>query len=194
MLASVVLGLALWTATPATAQLQLEPCLADPVQCAGETVEEVTDTVDETVEEVTGVEDVTDPVDDVVSPEDEGAPAASGEGSTAPDGSARERGQDPGGSGRGSDNAAPSEPAVPARPGGARGVERPTAPANEPAPSDDSLDSIRQTLSGSTETLAFPLLLLVVLGTFLLVQARLDRSDPKLALAPVDADDDILTF
>ena len=35
----------------------------------------------------------------------------------------------------------------------------------------------------------FPLLLLVVVGMFLMAQSRMDRRDPKLALASVAADD-----
>jgi hypothetical protein len=35
----------------------------------------------------------------------------------------------------------------------------------------------------------FPLLLALVVGLFLLVQNRIDRRDPKLALAAVGADD-----
>jgi hypothetical protein len=34
----------------------------------------------------------------------------------------------------------------------------------------------------------FPLLLLLVIAIFLIVQDRIDRKDPKLALAPVYAD------
>jgi hypothetical protein len=37
----------------------------------------------------------------------------------------------------------------------------------------------------------FPLLLLVVVGLFLMVQSRVDRRDPKLALASVAADDNL---
>jgi hypothetical protein len=49
-------------------------------------------------------------------------------------------------------------------------------------------------LSGAwlARTLAFPLLLLVLVFGFMLVQNRIDRRDPKLALAPVGADH--LTF
>jgi hypothetical protein len=33
--------------------------------------------------------------------------------------------------------------------------------------------------------------ILIILGGFLLVQSRIDRGDPKLALAPIDADPDL---
>jgi hypothetical protein len=41
-------------------------------------------------------------------------------------------------------------------------------------------------------TLAFPIVLIVLVIGFVLVQDRIDRRDPKLALAPVGADH--LTF
>jgi hypothetical protein len=37
----------------------------------------------------------------------------------------------------------------------------------------------------------FPLLLLLVVGLFLVAQGRIDRRDPKLALASVAADDNL---
>jgi hypothetical protein len=40
----------------------------------------------------------------------------------------------------------------------------------------------------ATKNGAIPLTLLLLVGLFLAVQNRLDRSDPKLALAPVYAD------
>jgi hypothetical protein len=197
LLASLVLGLALATASPASAQLELEPCLEDPVRCAGETVDEATDTVDETVDEVIGIVDEgTDPVDDIVDPGGGGgtAPAPSGGSGAQSEGSAPRGGEArrDGSGARGGPGA--GEPTGTARPTGARRVERATAPAEVPPLPNDSPDSVRQALSGSTETLAFPLTLILVLGAFLLVQGRLDRSDPKLALAPVDPDDDILSF
>ena len=49
-------------------------------------------------------------------------------------------------------------------------------------------------LSGAwlARTLAFPILLIILVIGFVLVQDRIDRRDPKLALAPVGADQ--LTF
>jgi hypothetical protein len=41
---------------------------------------------------------------------------------------------------------------------------------------------------------AFPLLLLVIVVAFLTLQGRVGRKDPKLALAPVEADHDSLVF
>jgi len=41
------------------------------------------------------------------------------------------------------------------------------------------------------EKTAFPAGLAVLVGIFLMLQDRIDRSDPKLALAPVHADPDL---
>jgi hypothetical protein len=49
-------------------------------------------------------------------------------------------------------------------------------------------------LSGArlVRTLAFPLVLILLVIGFVFVQNRIDRKDPKLSLAPVGSDD--LTF
>lgn len=79
------------------------------------------------------------------------------------------------------------------------------APLGEPAPSSRRAkliprgeprgDSLFQAIwRGAVfvlERAAFPGLLLVVAGIFLLVQDRIDRKDPKLALAPVHPDPDL---
>jgi hypothetical protein len=44
-------------------------------------------------------------------------------------------------------------------------------------------------VAGLAAALAFPLVLALVAGTFVLVQNRIDRRDPRLALAPVRPDD-----
>jgi hypothetical protein len=47
---------------------------------------------------------------------------------------------------------------------------------------------IGQVAVKSLEKPQFPLLLLVVVALFLLIQNRIDRKDPKLASAPVDSE------
>ena len=44
------------------------------------------------------------------------------------------------------------------------------------------------------EKAAFPIALMLMVGAFLMVQNRIDRKDPKLALAPVDSERDLLIF
>ena len=41
---------------------------------------------------------------------------------------------------------------------------------------------------------AFPMFLLLMVGAFLAIQSRWDKRDPKLALAPLDLDDQYLSF
>lgn len=54
-------------------------------------------------------------------------------------------------------------------------------------------DLVRQAAE-ATKQLAFPLALTLIVVAFLLVQGRVDRSDPKLALAPLDSEHDLLSF
>jgi hypothetical protein len=46
----------------------------------------------------------------------------------------------------------------------------------------------------AAKKLAFPLLLTVLVIAFLIAQSKVDSKDPKLALAPVDSHQDLLTF
>ena len=46
----------------------------------------------------------------------------------------------------------------------------------------------------AAEKLAFPLGLALMVGAFLMVQGRIDRKDAKLALAPIDSEQDLLSF
>jgi len=60
---------------------------------------------------------------------------------------------------------------------------------------DDSVVAqIGRIAAEAVEQAAFPLLLLMLVGGFLMVQNRIDRKDPKLALAPVDSEHDLLSF
>ena len=49
-------------------------------------------------------------------------------------------------------------------------------------------DSFSQGPLDAVKKFAFPLLMTLVVGAFLLIQSRIDRRDPKLALAPLDHD------
>jgi hypothetical protein len=49
-------------------------------------------------------------------------------------------------------------------------------------------------LSDAARRFAFPLSVAVVVAAFLLVQGRIDRKDPKLATAPIDSRDDLVSF
>jgi hypothetical protein len=63
------------------------------------------------------------------------------------------------------------------------------------ASSDDSVFSqIGRVAAEAVQQAAFPLILTMLVGAFLMVQNRIDRKDPKLALAPVDSEHDLLSF
>jgi hypothetical protein len=190
LLASVVLACGLLGTTPAWAQL--DPCLADPVACVGETVGGVTETVEETVQNTT--ETVTDTV---------GGLTGSGEGVVG-------GGSDPESSGGGSGTS--SDPGTrgdrrsgraPATGGSADDVAAASTAAREAtAPpgviprqvAPDVFQRIRRAFTDSAGAFVFPLALIGIVGAFLVFQSRVDRSDPKLALAPIDARDDVLEF
>jgi hypothetical protein len=62
------------------------------------------------------------------------------------------------------------------------------------AASDSLVEQIARGALAAAQQAAFPLLLTMLVAGFLMVQNRIDRSDPKLALAPVDSDHDLLSF
>jgi hypothetical protein len=62
---------------------------------------------------------------------------------------------------------------------------------------DDSksvLDKVKDVAVGAGKRVAFPSFLALLGFLFVLLQNRLDRRDPKLAMAPVNKDDDLLSF
>ncbi|MDQ3957302.1 MAG: hypothetical protein M3273_03155 [Actinomycetota bacterium] len=70
-----------------------------------------------------------------------------------------------------------------------------TRGATSDAPAAASaLERIARSATEVAERIAFPLFLAVAVGLFVVVQNRVDRRDPKLALAALDADEDLLRF
>jgi hypothetical protein len=160
------------------------------VDDVGDTVGDVVDDVGDTVGDV--VDDVTDVGGGVVDPTGPGGglPVAPPSGPTDP----------------------ATEPALPTRaPANPARVDR-SAPASAPSavpaaanpgapglslldrPDDESIarrqshehgGSLARIAAEAARQLAFPLALVVIVVCFLLVQDRLDRKDPKLALAPM---------
>lgn len=56
------------------------------------------------------------------------------------------------------------------------------------------LSKLGRIATEAAERMAFPLALTLLVVGFLVVQGRIDRKDPKLALAPVDAEHELLSF
>ena len=63
-----------------------------------------------------------------------------------------------------------------------------------PPPRETFLTQLADAAVEATKKLAFPLGLALMVGAFLMVQGRIDRKDAKLALAPIDAEQDLLSF
>ena len=66
--------------------------------------------------------------------------------------------------------------------------------ATSVTPSDSVITQIGRVAAEAIEKAAFPIALMLLVGAFLMVQNRIDRKDPKLALAPVDSERDLLIF
>jgi hypothetical protein len=191
-------------ATPARAA-----CALTDLACVTETVTEAADDVTEPITEVTDqvigtvggvvdeVEDTVDPiVDEVPLPDppvnvtEPPTTADSGVGSDPRTGPGTPRGD----SGNGSSDPGPGSPAerpipVQALVGGA------FVSGLDPSPSSDvrigpspPAERTGVSLEDVVKGFAFPLGLALIVGAFLLVQDRLDRRDPRLALAPVGPD------
>ena len=159
--------------------------VTDPVtETTGGVVDEVNDTVRPIVDEVPQLPDPPVNVADPPTPDESNAPGAR-TGSADPSG-------DPG-HGR-SDLVSGSlvEPTVPVQ----ALVRDAFVPGLDPGPGPDvrigpSPPAERAGVSLQdlvTAGFAFPLALVLIVGAFLLVQDRLDRRDPRLALAPVGPD------
>jgi hypothetical protein len=159
--------------------------VTDPVtETIGGVVDEVNDTVRPIVDEVPQLPDPPVNVTDPPTPDESNAPGARA-GSADPSGD--------NGHGR-SDQVSGSlvEPTVPVQ----ALVRDPFVSGLDPGPGPDvrigpSPPAERTGVSLQdlvTAGFAFPLALVLIVGAFLLVQDRLDRRDPRLALAPVGPD------
>ena len=78
------------------------------------------------------------------------------------------------------------------------GPQETSGTTNEVTRPDDpkisTTDSIVDRATRIAEEVAFPLVLLAMVAAFLVIQSRLDKKDPKLALAPLDVDEQYLSF
>lgn len=62
------------------------------------------------------------------------------------------------------------------------------------APRPDVIQQIGRVFAEAAEQAAFPAVLTALVIGFLMLQSRIDRRDPKLAMAPVDAEHEHLSF
>jgi uncharacterized protein YjbJ (UPF0337 family) len=70
----------------------------------------------------------------------------------------------------------------------------PEAPLAGNAATSGTLDEILRQAAAAATKLTFPLLLALAVLGFISIQGRLDRRDPKLALAPIDSEQEVLYF
>ncbi len=178
------------------------PVIEDPMDGGGKLVDEPTRDIKETLEGKTSP--VFQPVQDAVGSVTSGGvnpPTVIGDGGDGPRTRTGNNDDPQGGS------AAPGSTLARAgesnRPLGLVRNETPAsvtaaAPvvAVEPiAASEPSLaEQIGRAAVEAAKKLAFPLALVAAVAAFLMIQGRLDRKDPKLAGAPVDADEEKLSF
>ena len=71
---------------------------------------------------------------------------------------------------------------------------RTATPVTSPVVEESVIAQIGRVAGEAIEKAAFPIALMLLVGGFLMVQNRIDRKDPKLALAPVDSERDLLIF
>ena len=159
--------------------------VTDPVtETIGGVVDEVNDTVRPIVDEVPQLSDPAVNVTDPPTPDESNAPGAR-TGSTDPSGDS--------GHGR-SDVLSGSvvEPTVPVqaliRDAFVSGLDPGPGPDVRIGPSPPAERTGVSLQDLLTAGFAFPFALVLIVGAFLLVQDRLDRRDPRLALAPVGPD------
>jgi hypothetical protein len=168
---------------------QVTDPVVDQVDQVVDPVTEVTDPVVGTVGGVTnGVEDTVDPIVDVTEPAAQGHSDVGSDPRTGP-GAPPDSGNGRSDVGSGSVVERPIPP--PALVGGAfipsLDSVRPISDVRIGAspPTERSGVSFENVVKG---LVAFPLALALIVGAFLLAQNRLDRRDPRLALAPVGPD------
>lgn len=68
------------------------------------------------------------------------------------------------------------------------------ATTSAPTAGESVINQLGKIATEAVRQAAFPLALILMVIGFLMVQNRLDRKDPKLALAPVDSEQDLLSF
>ena len=201
LLASFAIVLAV-PSLPASAQVCLpelgcvpepDPCLADPASCLPD------EPVDQCAQNPQAC--VADPVIGEDEPSrDQGTTEASGSASSrqasdtpsSPGGTDSRAGDRPRSRSQADfDAAGPVGTAARER---GRAGEAAAAPRQTAAEAPGTLQRIARAVGESGRRLAFPIALGLFATAFLLVQGRIDRRDPKLALAPVDSRHDVLPF
>ena len=197
----------------AAAPAQADECLPLDVSCvAGDVVDGVDDVVEDTVDTVTDTVDpiaegTTNTVDELLGGGQDDPPAGGGGGDGNGDGQGNAGGGNGGGgngnghghrdgSARTSADAAglvglgsATRPPIALGTGSGGSYGTSVAPASGPAGEQPGLPHrIADTAARAAKSLAIVLVLLLAAVGFVLIQDRLDKKDPRLALAPLQSD------
>ena len=175
---------------------QVTDAVGDTAGTAGNSVDETTDETTDTLSEATGgrLDDVINDgagkvggvVDSLLGKDGKRSPRKSNSETTLSD-----RTQVPSGGLDGFVNG------LALTPGSTAAALIASSAANERSPEvapSSALQRLIESVGDIAPQVAFPLALILLVAAFLVVQGRVDRSDPKLALAPVDIDQDYLSF
>lgn len=184
----------------------LAACPPEDLECLAESVESTTkpvqESIEESIEETTDpvVTEVTDTLEPILNPDDgSGAPDPGGDGEPSPGGPTEGGGSGsvaPGSSGQ-VPKASGSLPVVSLSPallerklaaGAAEPVSQNVA-AFSPEATRGLFARIADGIGEAARQAGFPLALAALVVAFLMIQDRVDRKDPKLALAPREPDD-----
>jgi len=201
--------LSIFAAAPAHADdcppLDVSCVAGDVVDGVDDVVEGTVDTVSDTVDPI--AEETTNTVDELLGGGQDNPPAGGGDGGGNGDGQGGAgggHGSRGGGNGQGHrhGSASPSShdagllglgsatrPPIALGTGSGGSYGTSTAPASGPAAEQPGLPHrIAATAAGAAKSLAIVLVLLLAAVGFVLIQDRLDRKDPRLALAPLQSD------
>ena len=168
---------------------KVEDTAGNTVDQVKETAGNLTDTVDKTTDQVLNPTDPTTPTKPTVNPDKPGPNRGPGDPKPGDRVRGRQQTRADRGDRRSSDGLL----------GGLRDPRLATSFSREPATAaiaDTSvtamprrpLESFGRAALDAVKKFAFPLLMTLAVGAFLLVQSRIDKRDPKLAFAPVDYD------
>ncbi len=155
----------------------VDKCIENPVACVSDPPE-----IDRCAEDVSRCLQQDEP--DGGNDEDDGGSAAPGERNEPPPSDATGRTGEPAGAPSGGDTSLTSSDTT--------ANEASEAPPI--ANAGTAIEQLGEGLADAAQRFAFPLAVAALVGAFLLVQARIDRQDPKLAVAPIDSRDDVVSF
>jgi hypothetical protein len=186
---ALLAALPLVAAGPALAQvcppLDVTCVVGDVEQGVQGTIDDTVGTVTDTVDPI--VNDTVDEVDQILGGGDDTPPPGGGGGGDGDDGG----GDGGSGDGDAAGGPAPGRSALPLGLRTSTTIGAPAVAAEPPVQLDTGTDlreRFATAIAGAARSLVVVAILLGIAVAFVLTQDRIDRSDPRLALAPVESD------